>query len=84
MRPLKPLSVWHQDYRMDGRLLTYAFNSSSSYTIQGAAFVEPSDNPLTRATKSSIVRLSEYRALCKGVTYEEFEYLCKAVKAGLE
>ena len=66
-----------------GRILPFAFNSSSDDTLQGCAFVEPNDQPDVVAAKATLLRRSFYIDAFKTLTPSSFESLCAGVLAQL-
>ena len=62
-----------------GRHCPFAFNSSSSYLIQGASFVEPNDPSAIREAKARRARLAEYTQVLQRLLPMEFEMLCAGI-----
>lgn len=59
-----------------GRPPRVAFNSSSSYMIQGACFVERGDSAELAALKAQRAQLPDYQGLLQKLKPVEFERLC--------
>src|SRR5947208_5289584 len=62
-----------------GRFATYAFNSSSTDLVQGAAFIEPSDSGAVKAAKTKRTHFDSYLTALRELTPREFEMLCAGV-----
>jgi hypothetical protein len=62
-----------------GRFSAFAFNSSSSYLIQGSAFIEPVDSEEVKDAKRRRSRCSEYTAAFVHFSPRDFEALCVGI-----
>ena len=60
----------------EGKHPSFAFNSVSSYKIQGACFIEPLDPPEVRAQKLKRGRWIDYYKYLRDLSPESFEKLC--------
>lgn len=63
----------------EGRQPSYAFNSSSSYMLQGACFEEPGDSEEVAEQKRRRMRWKEYHAALRSLSPGDFEVLCSRV-----
>ncbi len=59
-----------------GKQPRFAFNSVSSYKIQGACFIEPRDSPEVRGQKRRRVRWLDYYECLGNLSPDLFELLC--------
>ena len=88
--PFEKTSEWESAVR--SRLLSYiriteergtqpqiAFNSSSTYMIQGACFIEGSDSNEIVEQKKRRLRWKDYYKTLRGLSPREFELLCREV-----
>lgn len=62
-----------------GRPTSFAFNSSSPYMIQGAAFVEPHEPPVIQAAKIRRARFANYVAALQQLGPLDFEAMCAGI-----
>jgi hypothetical protein len=62
-----------------GRFSAFTFNSSSSYLIQGSAFIEPIDTEEVKEAKRRRSRCSEYTAAFAHCSPRDFEALCVGI-----
>jgi hypothetical protein len=62
-----------------GRDCTYVLNESSSYMLQGAAYIAPSDGTDVQEAKKRRAQRDSYAMALAGVTPREFEALCTGV-----
>ncbi len=76
---LQALRSHMNEMREVGRFTRFEFNSSSSYVIQGSAFIEPCDSQDLRAAKARRARFTEYVSALRALNPEEFEALCVGV-----
>jgi len=63
----------------EGRQPRFAFNSVSSYKIQGACFIEPRDSPEVKRQKRRRLRWRDYYEYLRQLSPEFFELLCVRV-----
>ncbi len=66
-----------------GRHSLFAFNTSSEYMVQGAAFAEPHDPPDVKLVKSRAAQHSSYVAALSALTPRHFEAMCAGILAEL-
>jgi hypothetical protein len=59
----------------------FAFNSASSYKIQGACFIEPKDSPEVKSQKQRRLRWQDYYQHLRLISAESFELLCVRILA---
>lgn len=78
-RFLDELRKQHNDLTSLGRFVPFAFNSSSEYMLQGAAFIEPADSEAVRGAKQRRARLSAYVIALEELAPLRFEALCAGV-----
>lgn len=69
--------------RRMGKHAVFAFNSSSEYMIQGAAFVEPRDPDDVKRSKRRAGQYNSYVAALGDLTPRQFEGLCVGVLSEL-
>ena len=62
-----------------GRPSSLTFNSSSAYMIQGACFIEPTDNEEIREKKTRRLAFRSYHDAFSRITPRQFEFLCGRV-----
>jgi hypothetical protein len=88
--PLDKAAVWtpevqqllqaHQNEMLrQSKQPLFAFNSSSSYMIQGACFEEPCDSPEVRQQKRNRLHWRSYHATLRSLNPRQFEVLCSRV-----
>lgn len=67
------------EHRQMGRFAPFEFNSSSSYLIQGCAFIEPRDSDDVRAAKARRSQYDDYAEALRELSPREFEALCSGL-----
>ena len=76
---LKKVAEEVQYWESLGRVLPFVLNTSSSYLIQGAGFIEPNDSDDQKEAKRALCRVGEYCAAFKNLDPTQFESLCAGV-----
>lgn len=71
---------WEQSLA-EGKQPRFAFNSISSYKIQGACFIEPRDLPEVKSQKRRRLRWQDYYEYLRQLSPEIFELLCTRLLA---
>lgn len=71
-------SYWEESLQQ-GKQPRFAFNSSSSYMIQGVCFVEPRDTVDVREQKRKRLHWQDYYAVLRELDPRQFEVLCSRV-----
>ena len=71
------------ELRKLGRFVHYDFNASSSYMLQGAAYIAETDTADVRQEKERLMELDEYFAAISEVSPRLFEALCTGILSEL-
>jgi hypothetical protein len=72
----------HNDLNAIGRVCVYAFNSSSEYMVQGAAFIEEGrDSDELKEAKRRRARVKDYLSALAGLSPTDFEVMCRGILA---
>jgi hypothetical protein len=67
------------ELRQLGRFVHYDFNTSSSYMLQGTAYITENDMATARREKERLIEVDEYSSAISGLSPLHFEALCTGI-----